>query len=62
MTEIKVIIDRQIAYLNAHRLQLRMRNAHSRKYSRTTRKYYFGEPGNETMDSGCGFKIEQDGI
>ncbi len=42
--EIKIIIDRQIAYLNAHKLQLRMRAAHSRKYSRSTSKYYYGEP------------------
>lgn len=42
-SEIKIIIDRQIAYLHAHKLQLRMRAFHSRKYSKSTQKYYYGE-------------------
>ncbi|MBK7040529.1 MAG: hypothetical protein IPL09_02470 [Bacteroidetes bacterium] len=41
--EIKMIVDRQLAFLHAHKLQLRMRSAHSRKYSIATKKYYFGE-------------------
>jgi putative membrane protein len=58
-TEIKVIIDRQLAYLNAHRLQLRMRNAHSRRYSRSTRKYYFGEPDTEQWHQDVGSKLSK---
>lgn len=40
--EFKIMIDRQIAYLKAHKLQLRMPAAHSRSYSRSIRKYYGG--------------------
>ena len=42
--DIRIIIDRQIAYLNALKLQLRRRSPHSRKFSRSIQKYYYGEP------------------
>ncbi len=42
--DIKICIDRQIAYLNALKLQLRKRSPHSRTFSKSIRKYYFGEP------------------
>lgn len=41
---IRQMIDRQIAYLQALKLQLRRKAPHSRSFSRSIRKYYFGEP------------------
>ena len=42
--DIAVLVNRQIAVLQAHKLQLRKRNKHSRQFDASTKKYYFGEP------------------
>ncbi len=57
--EIKIIIDRQIAYMNAHKLQLRMRAPHSREYSRSTRKYYFGASTSEQWQTEVASKLSE---
>lgn len=57
--DIKIMIDRQIAYLNALKLQLRKRSAHSRKYSRSIQKYYCGEPTDEDWIKEVGTRISE---
>jgi putative membrane protein len=56
--EIKMIIDRQLAFVNAHKLQLRMRTPHSRQYSRSTSKYYFGQPDKEAWEAEVGSRLQ----
>jgi len=41
---VRQLIDRQLAYLQAHKLQLRARMPHSRKFTGLLKKYYGGVP------------------
>nr|MBK9652946.1 hypothetical protein [Bacteroidota bacterium] len=38
----KILLHRQLAILNAHKLQLRVKSLHSKKYAPWLHKYYFG--------------------
>ncbi len=49
---LKEIVYRQLAFLNALRLQLRKPSAHSRKYGRSLKKYYDGAPTPEQWEEG----------
>ncbi|MBL7766022.1 MAG: hypothetical protein JNJ58_08020 [Chitinophagaceae bacterium] len=44
VSDIDDCLQRQIAYLNAHKFQLRKRAPHSRPITASIRKYYYGEP------------------
>lgn len=57
--DVKIMIDRQIAYLNALKLQLRKRSAHSRDYSRSIQKYHCGEPSDQDWINEVGAKISE---
>lgn len=44
VSDIDICLSRQMAYLNAHKFQLRKRTPHSRPITSSIRKYYYGEP------------------